>query len=51
MFLANLWQYEGVIQAKDVFRRGQTDVDNQMVTPDCVDIAIPNKLFRSKKEY
>ena len=36
MFLANLWQYEGVIQAKDVFRRGQTDVDNQMVTPDCV---------------
>ena len=40
-----------VIQAKDVFRRGQTDVDNQMVTPDCVDIAIPNKLFRSKKEY
>ena len=43
-----IWE---VIQAKDVFRRGQTDVDNQMVTPDCVDIAIPNKLFRSKKEY
>ena len=39
------------MQAKDVFRRGQTVVDNQMVMPDCVDIAIPNKLFRSKKEY
>ena len=49
--LSDAYAIWGVIQAKDVFRRGQTDVDNQMVTPDCVDIAIPNKLFRSKKEY